>query len=105
MEASHHPAAPQAEAVARPACLRPIAPAPAAERRHPADLEPVAVHWQRALDADYRALHAVEGILPSTELSPRLYNLARERTDVELLLARLARTTGAHPLPGWRRPA
>ena len=70
-----------------------------AERRHPADLEPIANGWQRALDADYRALNAVEGILPSGIISAKRYSLARERQDTELLLARLAHTTGAHPVP------
>ena len=66
---------------------------------HPADLEPAANHWQRALDADYRALHAVEGILPSADLASRMYALTRERHDVEAVLAQLARTTGALPVP------
>jgi HAD superfamily hydrolase (TIGR01509 family) len=59
------------------------------------DLESVTNHWQRALDADFRALNAVDGIVPRTVVGPRLYSLAHERHDTELLLSRLARTTGA----------
>jgi beta-phosphoglucomutase-like phosphatase (HAD superfamily) len=65
-----------------------------ADPHHPADLEPAANHWQRALDADFRALNAVDGILPASELGTRAYHLIRERREVETLLARLARTTG-----------
>jgi HAD superfamily hydrolase (TIGR01509 family) len=64
-----------------------------------ADLESVANHWQRALDADFRALNAVDGIVPRTVVGPRLYSLAHERHDTELLLSRLARTTGALHVP------
>ncbi len=76
-----------------------IMSAQVAERRHPADLEPIANCWQRALDADYKALNAAEGILPSTVIAPRRHELVRERQAAELLLARLAHTTGAHPVP------
>jgi beta-phosphoglucomutase-like phosphatase (HAD superfamily) len=71
----------------------------AVQSRQTANLERVADHWQRALDADYRALNAVDGILPHTVIAPRLYDLARERHDAELLLARLAQTTGIRPAP------
>ena len=80
-----------------------VADRPTAELRHPADLEPVANRWQRALDADFVALNAVEGILPATEVASRLFDLAQERQDTELLLARLARSTGALPVP-WLAP-
>jgi len=70
-----------------------------AEGRHSADLEPIANSWQRALDADYRALNAAEGILPSAIIASKRYSLARERQDAEHLLAELAHTTGAHPVP------
>lgn len=66
---------------------------------HAIDLEPVANRWQRALDADFRALNAVEGIVPRTVLGKRLYSLAHERHDTEVLLSRLARTTGADHAP------
>lgn len=74
------------------------APQRPADGPHPSSLEPAANRWQRALDADYRALHAVGGILPGPELSSRLYGLTHERHDTEVLLARLARATGA-PVP------
>jgi len=80
-----------------------VADRPTAELRHPADLEPVANRWQRALDADFVALNAVGGILPATEVASRLFDLAQERQDTELLLARLARSTGALPVP-WLAP-
>ena len=70
-------------------------PAQIAEQPHPADLEPIAGRWQRALDADDRALNAAEGILPSAVIAPKRHMLALERHDTELLLARLAHTTGA----------
>jgi HAD superfamily hydrolase (TIGR01509 family) len=77
--------------------------APAVERHaatiHPADLEPAANRWQRALDADFRALNAVDGILPGDQIGTRLYDLTRERHEVEQLLTRLAHTTGARPVP------
>src|SRR5262249_17314732 len=66
---------------------------------HPADLEPAANHWQRALDADYRAPQAADRMLPGADLASRMYALTRERHEVELVLTRLARTTGARPLP------
>lgn len=68
-----------------------------------AELEPIADCWQRALDADYRALTAVDGILPHAEIGPRLCRLAQERREAELLLRRLARMTGS--LQGPREPA
>lgn len=66
---------------------------------HVADLDPLANHWQWALDADYRALGAAEGILPHADIGPRLSTLARERRETEALLTRLAREAGTHPAP------
>src|SRR5262249_13050454 len=87
-----------------PRSTRPIMSAQPAERQragshHPADLEPAANHWQRALDADYRALQAVGGMLPRACLAFGLDGLPAQRHEVELVLTRLAHTTGARPLP------
>lgn len=67
------------------------------------DLELVANHWQRALDADYRALNAAGGILPEGALGPLLSSLAHERREAEQMLFELARMTGSHTLP-WLAP-
>jgi HAD superfamily hydrolase (TIGR01509 family) len=70
-----------------------------ADSHRPADLEPAANRWQRALDADYRALLAVDGMLPGADLAARMYALTRERHEAELVLRQLARMTGASPVP------
>jgi hypothetical protein len=56
------------------------------------------VAWQRAFDADYRALNAATGILPASLVGARLYSLALERRDTAALLTQLARTTSAPAL-------
>jgi beta-phosphoglucomutase-like phosphatase (HAD superfamily) len=67
--------------------------------RHTVSLDPIANRWQRALDADYRALDAVNGVLRPDVIGARTRALVQERHETELLLARLARTTGVHPAP------
>ena len=65
----------------------------------PRDLEPIAAAWQRAFDADYRALNAAKWILPAGMVGTRLHSLAQERRATAALLTRLARTTAAPALP------
>jgi prophage DNA circulation protein len=54
------------------------------------ELDTIAEHWQRALDADQRALAAAAGILPALELVGRQSELRLERLNVAAALARLA---------------
>jgi len=68
-----------------------------------ANLDKLASQWQRALDADERALHAAAGTLPSAYLSQRRRELAQERRETALLLADVARARGIRPLP-WLSP-
>jgi beta-phosphoglucomutase-like phosphatase (HAD superfamily) len=63
------------------------------------NLDPIANQWQRALDADSRALGAVKGVLQPDQIGTRTRALAQERHETKLLLSRLARTTGAQPAP------
>jgi hypothetical protein len=58
------------------------------------DLESLAEHWQRALDAGDRALRAAAGSLPSSYLGPHRRALLQERRYTADLLVRLARELG-----------
>ena len=58
------------------------------------DLESLAEHWQRALDAGDRALRAAAGSLPSSYLVPHRRELIQERRYTAELLVRLARELG-----------
>jgi hypothetical protein len=61
------------------------------------ELDTIAAHWQRALDADQRALAAATGVLPASELVRRQSELRLERLDVAAALARLARVVRVGP--------
>ena len=70
-----------------------------AQPLRPLDLETVAAAWQRAFDADYRALNAAKSILPASMIGAGLHSLAHERHATATLLARLARATAAPTIP------
>ena len=61
------------------------------------ELDTIAAHWQRALDADQRALAAAAGILPALELVRRQSELRLERLNVAAALARLAQVVRLGP--------
>jgi prophage DNA circulation protein len=61
------------------------------------ELDTIAAHWQRALDADQRALAAAAGILPALELVRRQSDLRLERLNVAAALARLAQVVRLGP--------
>ncbi len=63
----------------------------------------LALHWQRALDANERALHAAAGTLSPAYLGQQRRELAQERRETALLLADVARARGIKPLP-WLSP-
>jgi hypothetical protein len=65
------------------------------------ELDTVAAHWQRALDADERALAAAAAArsLPAPELAVRRRQLKSERLQVAALLGRLARVAAVRPIP------
>lgn len=75
----------------------------AAPPRQPLELETISAHWQRALDAAERALHAADGSLTPSDLSQRRYALTRERQQTAAQLERLARMAGVSPAP-WLSP-
>ena len=91
----------QATRVPKRAPRRPARAAPAAAARP--DLDALASGWQRALDADERALAAAVGSLSPTYLKQRRRELAQERRQTADLLVRVARARGARPLP-WLSP-
>jgi hypothetical protein len=62
------------------------------------ELDILAAHWERAFDADQRALAAATGVLPASELVRRQRELRLERLEVAASLARLARVVGAGPV-------
>ena len=63
------------------------------------ELDPLAAQWQRAFDAEQRALVAAADSLPATEVGRRQRELRLERLEVAKSLARLARATGVQPAP------
>jgi len=67
------------------------------------DLEPLAVRWQRSLDAAERGLRAGGGTLPDHELVRLRQALALERKETADLLAGVAATAGVKPAP-WLSP-
>jgi beta-phosphoglucomutase-like phosphatase (HAD superfamily) len=69
----------------------------------PGDLDALAAHWHRALDASERALSAATGTLSPGYLSERRAELARERRRTAELLVSLARARGMRPEP-WLAP-
>ena len=85
---------------AAPQNRSPIALDPPARR---ASLDKLASQWQRALDADERALHAAAGTLPPEYLSQHRRELTQERREIALLLGDVAHAKGIRPLP-WLSP-
>jgi HAD superfamily hydrolase (TIGR01509 family) len=79
--------------------------APPVTRAPPLDLEALAAAWQRALDADDRALAAAGSLEGRThvEVGELRRALVHERQDVAALLARAARIADVHPAP-WLSP-
>jgi beta-phosphoglucomutase-like phosphatase (HAD superfamily) len=71
----------------------------------PLNLETVAAAWQRALDADDRALAAVGSLDGRThvDVGELRRSLTHERRDVAALLERAARIADVHPAP-WLSP-
>jgi beta-phosphoglucomutase-like phosphatase (HAD superfamily) len=69
----------------------------------PADVSRAAERWQLALDTAQRALDAARTMLPSDGLRARQRELAMERQLTGTVLLRLARETGARPVP-WLSP-
>lgn len=74
-----------------------------ARRRHRLELDAVAAHWQLALDAAERALHAAHGSLPDPELHRRAQGLVAERQVTASLLRLLADAGAVQPAP-WLSP-
>ena len=62
------------------------------------DLDAIAANWERAFDAEQRALAAATNVLPASELVHRQHELSLERVDVAASLARLARVVRASPV-------
>jgi len=82
------------------------APRPRLVNRPPAEsplqrleLDAVTAQWQRALDADERALAAAAVSLPAPEVARRQRDLRLERLEVARSLARLARAAAVQPVP------
>jgi beta-phosphoglucomutase-like phosphatase (HAD superfamily) len=67
------------------------------------ELDTVATRWQRAFDADDRALAAARGPVRVPDVEGRRHELALERQETAQLLTRLGRLTGVQPLP-WLSP-
>ena len=65
----------------------------------PIELDTIASHWQRTLDAAQQAATAAAGWLPPAEVARRHSELAWERQEVAELLAGLARTAHVRPVP------
>ena len=76
----------------------PRTPSPSTRPVRRLDLDAIAAHWERAFDAEQRALAAATGILPASELVRRQHGLSLERVDVAASLARLARVVRASPV-------
>jgi beta-phosphoglucomutase-like phosphatase (HAD superfamily) len=74
-----------------------------ASRGRPLELDTVASHWQRALDAVSSALGAATDALSDSELERRRRALAEERQEVANALAQLAQVSGVRPAP-WLSP-
>lgn len=67
------------------------------------DLDSLASHWQRALDAAESALRAAAESLPAHELALREHDLVSERQRAAATLAAVARSAGARTTP-WLSP-
>jgi beta-phosphoglucomutase-like phosphatase (HAD superfamily) len=63
------------------------------------ELDTVTAQWQRAFDAEERALAAATVSLPGPEVARRQRELRTERIEVAQSLASLARATGVRPAP------
>jgi beta-phosphoglucomutase-like phosphatase (HAD superfamily) len=82
---------------------RPPPRVPAVPPTPPVDLDTLAAHWHRALDASERALAAARGTLSPGYVSERRAELARERQRTAELLVSLARARSVRPEP-WLAP-
>jgi beta-phosphoglucomutase-like phosphatase (HAD superfamily) len=80
-------------------------PPPAATPQPPVrpSLDALASGWQRALDADERALSAAAGSLSDGYLKQRRRELAQERRQTAELLVHVAQAKGVRPVP-WLSP-
>jgi beta-phosphoglucomutase-like phosphatase (HAD superfamily) len=67
------------------------------------ELDRIALGWERALDADDRALTAAGGEPIDLDVAQRRRDLAQERLETAGLLVRLADLTGMRPAP-WLSP-
>jgi len=67
------------------------------------ELDTLASHWQRALDAAQKALAAGAASLTTSELARRQHELTLERREVAESLAQMARAAGVRPVP-WLSP-
>src|SRR6476620_3471175 len=70
---------------------------------HRLELDTLASHWQRALDAAQEALAAAAVSLTFSELVRRQRELTLERREVAESLASMARAAGVTPVP-WLSP-
>jgi hypothetical protein len=68
------------------------------------DLERITASWQRAFDADYRALNAAKGILPASVVGTGLRSLVEERHATATLLAQFGRITATSGTAGYPQP-
>ena len=89
-------------AVRRVARWKKTCPGPSSPARL-LELDTIASHWQRALDAAHHALTAAAGSLPASDVACRHRALAEERREVSESLARLAQTAHIQPVP-WLSP-
>ena len=71
---------------------------------HRLELDTLASHWQRALDAAQKALAAAAASLTAPELGRRQRELTLERREVAESLASMARAAGVRPVP-WLSPS
>jgi HAD superfamily hydrolase (TIGR01509 family) len=81
----------------------PPRPAPTPAPEQPLDLDRLASCWQRALDAEDRALRAAGGELPPALLARGRRALALERIETSDLLGQVARASGVREAP-WLSP-
>lgn len=72
-------------------------------RGHRLELDGLASHWQRALDAAERAIVAAHGSVPEEELGERARALVAERSATAEALARVAEAAAVRP-PPWLSP-
>lgn len=73
------------------------------EARRPFELDTITSRWQAALDADERGLTGAADTLTGPELARRRSELAEERRQTAMALARLAAVRRVRPTP-WLAP-